>query len=95
MDDMPRNRAETGPMIFGDDWRGIFIRGDNSMFFITQLQLVLELDGDNLSKHSKEVINGTINEFCRSNHHSPDKVQMMKPFKECFIKDEGENTNTD
>lgn len=27
-------RAETGPMKFGDDWPGIFIRGDNAFFYL-------------------------------------------------------------
>ena len=26
-------RAETGAMKFGDDWRGVFIRGDNAFHF--------------------------------------------------------------
>ena len=26
-------RVETGPIQFGDDWPGIFIRGDNALFF--------------------------------------------------------------
>jgi hypothetical protein len=25
-------RPETGPMQFGDDWPGVFIRGDNALF---------------------------------------------------------------
>jgi len=27
-------RAETGPMRFGDDWPGVFIRGDNAFFYM-------------------------------------------------------------
>ena len=27
------SRVETGPVQFGDDWPGIFIRGDNAMWY--------------------------------------------------------------
>lgn len=30
-------RIETGPVQFGDDWPGVFIRGDNAMYFATLL----------------------------------------------------------
>jgi hypothetical protein len=29
---LPSGRPETGPMQFGDDWPGVFIRGDNALF---------------------------------------------------------------
>ena len=28
----PEGRPETGPMQFGNDWPGVFIRGDNALF---------------------------------------------------------------
>lgn len=34
-------RAETGPMRFGDDWPGVFIRGDNALAFANLLTSVL------------------------------------------------------
>jgi len=88
MDDMQRNRPETGPMQFDDDWRGIFIRGDNAMHFINELNVIRITE--NLSEHSENRLKWIQEELGRSNHHLKDKVQMMKPFKECFIKDEGE-----
>ena len=27
------NRIETGPLQFDDDWPGVFIRGDNALFY--------------------------------------------------------------
>lgn len=87
---LPRNRPETGPMIFGQDWRGVFFRGDNAMFFIMELQLALQVDGEKMSEHSRNAIENILSELRRSNHFKPDKVQMMKPFEECFVKDEGE-----
>lgn len=39
-------RAETGPMQFGDDWPGVFIRGDNAMWYAMMLG---RLDDDRLA----------------------------------------------
>jgi hypothetical protein len=36
------DRPETGPMQFGDDWCGIFIRGDNAFFYANALKNFLE-----------------------------------------------------
>ena len=35
------SRAETGPMQFGDDWPGVFIRGDNALMYANALDGVL------------------------------------------------------
>jgi len=34
-------RVETGPVRFGDDWPGVFIRGDDTMGFRLTLQRVI------------------------------------------------------
>jgi len=34
-------RVETGPVQFGDDWPGVFIRGDNALTFAHMLQEAL------------------------------------------------------
>jgi hypothetical protein len=39
-------RAETGVMQFGDDWPGVFIRGDNAMHFAYAIRGILELPMD-------------------------------------------------
>lgn len=36
-----RERIETGVVQFGDDYPGVFIRGDNCFHFATQIGLVL------------------------------------------------------
>lgn len=36
------DRPETGVMVFGDDWPGIFIRGDNCFSYKGSLEDVLE-----------------------------------------------------
>lgn len=35
-------RVETGPVQFGDDWPGIFIRGDNAFGYAMELQNAME-----------------------------------------------------
>jgi hypothetical protein len=39
---LPNGRPETGPMQFGDDWPGIFIRGDNALHYAMVLRQVIE-----------------------------------------------------
>jgi hypothetical protein len=34
-------RIETGPVQFGDDWPGVFIRGDNALWFAKCLEVAL------------------------------------------------------
>lgn len=38
-------RVETGPIQFGDDWPGVFIRGDNALAFAHHLRSVLHVAG--------------------------------------------------
>lgn len=42
--DQPK-RVESGPIQFGDDWPGIFIRGDNALFFAFAVAHAAELLG--------------------------------------------------
>jgi hypothetical protein len=44
-------RVETGPVQFGDDWPGVFIRGDNAFYFAMCLRRVIEhgMDADPLA----------------------------------------------
>jgi hypothetical protein len=35
-------RVETGPLQFGDDWPGVFIRGDNALFYARALAAVID-----------------------------------------------------
>ena len=47
----PEPRIETGVVSFGDDWPGVFIRGDNAHGYLHSLQHIFEavkqLDPDN------------------------------------------------
>lgn len=37
-----RQRPETGPMCFGDDWPGTFIRGDNAFGYALALEAAIK-----------------------------------------------------
>lgn len=43
-------RVETGPVQFGDDWPGVFFRGDNAFEFALLLGLELNGQGDAITK---------------------------------------------
>lgn len=36
------SRPESGPMQFGDDWPGVFIRGDNAMGYSMALESIAQ-----------------------------------------------------
>lgn len=46
-------RAETGPIQIGDDWPGVFIRGDNALYTAMMLQQAADL----LEKYQENDIN--------------------------------------
>lgn len=75
-------RAETGPMQFGDDWPGVFIRGDNAAHFVHGLEHLLEWvdkqpvgDGE-LSPIMLEVVKGL-----RDTLAAPDVRKGINPMK--------------
>lgn len=43
-------RVETGPIQFGDDWPGTFIRGDNAAHYAWALEAYLDGQGDVFTK---------------------------------------------
>lgn len=42
-------RPETGPMQFGDDWPGIFIRGDTALAYAMYLKMLLDKQKDDMA----------------------------------------------
>lgn len=44
-------RVETGAIQFGDDWPGVFIRGDNAGWFAFSLKAILEHEAQKLEPH--------------------------------------------
>jgi hypothetical protein len=49
-------RVETGPLKFGDDWTGVFIRGDDAMFTADMLRRLLYGDQINLELGLKRIL---------------------------------------
>ena len=41
-----KGRVETGPVQFGDDWPGVFIRGDNANYYAFMLEKALSGETD-------------------------------------------------
>jgi hypothetical protein len=41
-DGAPAQRVETGTLQINEDWPGVFIRGDNALFYAMQLSRVLD-----------------------------------------------------
>jgi len=82
-------RPETGPMEFDDDWRGIFIRGDDALLgFLPSLIMIKEHFENSNSKDSLLVfqLESMINLLQSANHHGPeDDLQKMKSFSQCRV----------
>jgi hypothetical protein len=81
-------RPETGPMEFEDDWRGIFIRGDNALMgYLPMLQRIRA----NLREENENVLDlitlKSLIDLLSFANHTDDTddtdVQMMKKFEDC------------
>jgi len=76
-------RPETAPMRFGDDWPGLFIRGDVALGWLTILRarVLARLDGDALAR---DVIAGMIAALEETRHPvQPERLQLLRPWAEC------------
>jgi hypothetical protein len=51
-------RVETGAVQFGDDWPGVFIRGDDAFFFAHHLRLMLDTPDLDIPWYSRTTLNG-------------------------------------
>lgn len=63
-------RVETGPVMFGDDWPGVFIRGDNARYFSVQLRYLrreLATAEDAAGVIARHVMDGLIDTLDSSN----------------------------
>jgi hypothetical protein len=98
-------RAETGPMQFGQDWNGIFIRGGNAGYMAFELKHLLKAMEELLETRNVDLfvskiggpISGPVHSLnmvidCLSSSHQDATgvtVQHMKPFAECFERSSG------
>jgi hypothetical protein len=53
-------RVETGPTQIGDDWPGVFIRGDNAAYYAMNLQNLLNGNED---VFTRVVLNGLLSDL--------------------------------
>lgn len=77
-------RAETGPMAFGSDWPGVFIRGDNALAYALSLRELINVDlGDDLCI-SRKVLEGLLTTLESASTQSPsmETLQRMVSFAE-------------
>ena len=70
-------RVETGPAQFGDDWPGIFIRGDNAAFYALHLKRLL--DGEDTTENEQTIRKAML----RSLYHDLASA-IVGPAKEMF-----------
>lgn len=86
MSDKKHRRAETGPMAFGDDWPGVFIRGDNAGWYAMLLRQHLENPGS--LGVNQSVLEGLVSLLGGSMvgpDGDPEDTQYIKDFNEVVV----------
>ena len=87
------SRPETSCMRFGNDWTGVFVRGDNAFYYAQYLKMAinrLKADGKNSNEKSHDamiahILEGLMQLLVESDERVEDKyIQEMKEFKECL-----------
>lgn len=74
-------------MKFGDDWDGVFIRGDNAlMYYAPALEAVLERANWDDYPHPfiKSTLQGLLKLLYSSSEGSSKDRQILKDFEECI-----------
>jgi hypothetical protein len=64
-------RVESGPIMFGDDWPGLFLRGDDCFRYTFALREVI-LDKPDIGLITKHVLLGLLDELESSNAKNND-----------------------
>jgi hypothetical protein len=59
-------RVESGPVMFGDDWPGLFLRGDDCHLYASSLREVI-LDKPDIGLITKRVLEGLLDALESSN----------------------------
>lgn len=79
-------RPETGVMRFGDDWCGVFIRGDNADLGTAALRASLEAGHVQAPPFTLQYLKHFLDLLHSCNQFDmPEgmEIQEMKPFEEC------------
>ena len=87
-ENMPR--PETGPMKFGDDWTGVFIRGDRAFGLASILETLKQgMEEGQMDSSQMKIAIATLHSFVQLLHSSDENnptnynVQKMLPFGDC------------
>jgi hypothetical protein len=83
----PDPRIESGSISFGDDWPGLFLRGDDAMGYAIQLQYILDVvDEDDIDAISLHIVRALLHHL-KSVDFRNDKVQrqQLKTARECLV----------
>ena len=80
-----QTRPETGPMVFGDDWPGVFIRGDNAAHFAWHLASLLKREStDGIERMVLEGLSNALVGSRVVDGEQPSKTQELRPYVECL-----------
>lgn len=76
-------RLETGPIKLGNDWTGIFIRGDHAGYIAFALDELLK--NNTIECISKKTFYELLGLFNSANEFAdqPLRIQYLKPYEEC------------
>ena len=80
-------RIESGVIQFGDDWPGVFFRGDTAMGYASQLQRVIDALGylkDPELRIALAVVHGLMSELESCDVRRGVPVTHLKPAEECL-----------
>lgn len=84
------SRPESGTMKFGDEWTGVFLRGDDAFGYAVALEALMEASS-NAAVMAHVQLGGLLrvlkssNEFYASDEDKG-KVQTLQPFDQCLRK---------
>jgi hypothetical protein len=85
--DRPSQRPETGPMQFGDDWPGYFMRGDNAVYLGMLLgEMLTSMEPQDNPQRALEIsmLRGLAEGLQSADVHLGASVQKLQPFAQCL-----------
>jgi len=83
----PDPRIESGPVTFGSDWPGLFLRGDDALHYAHQLQYFLDMvDENEVDAISLHYVRALLRDLL-SVHVEDDKVprQKLRAARDCLM----------
>jgi len=92
IEEIRKKRANTGKMKFGEDWSGVFIRGDDALGYTTYLTQIMPLLEANLkddlgSRICLQNIQGLLKLLSTAEETKGGECQELKPYHQCRNKE--------